>query len=106
MAGVGAADASGEIDVAVTIDVLEPGVFGLGYVDRRAVGEAARDGLRASLGERAGVGAGDWGGDSDCGQFNFSGELPEAVWRFGKCRGPSTAVVLRAWGAKINPRSG
>ncbi len=45
MAGVGAADASGEIDVAVAVDVFEPGVFGFGYVDGRAVRKAAGHGL-------------------------------------------------------------
>ena len=41
MAGVGTTDASGEIDVAVAVDVFEPCVFGFGDVDGRAVGEQA-----------------------------------------------------------------
>jgi hypothetical protein len=54
MTGVGAADASGEIDVAVAVDIFEPSVFAFGYVNRRAVRKAAGHGLDASLGEGAG----------------------------------------------------
>ena len=53
------ANASGEIEVAVAIDVFEPGVFGFRYVDGRAVGEAAGQGLGAARGERLGFRAGD-----------------------------------------------
>ena len=52
MADVEAADAAGEIEVAVAVDVFEPGVFGLGDVDRRAVRKAAGHGF-ARRSERA-----------------------------------------------------
>ena len=100
MAGVGAADASGEIDVAVAVDIFEPRVFGLGHVDGRAVGKAAGHGLGAAGGERLGV--------RDRGlavlmrivlMFSFSGELPESGRgsSLRRVRDPSTAVDLRAF---------
>ena len=49
MADVEAADAAGEIDVAVAVDVFEPGVFGFGDVDGRAVRKAAGHGFGAAL---------------------------------------------------------
>ncbi len=63
VAGVGAADTSGEVDVAVAVDVFEPRVFGFGYVDGRAVGKAAGHGFGAAGGERLGFWAGDWSAD-------------------------------------------
>ena len=51
MTSVGAADASGEVDVAVAIDIFEPCVFGFRHVDWRAVRKAAGHGLRAARGE-------------------------------------------------------
>ena len=59
MADVEAADAAGEIDVAVAVDVFEPGVFGFGDIDGRAVGKAAGHGFGAALGERLGFRAGN-----------------------------------------------
>ena len=60
MADVEAADAAGEIEVAVAVNVFEPGVFGLGNVDGRAVRKAAGHGFGAALGERLGLRAGNW----------------------------------------------
>jgi hypothetical protein len=51
MAGIGAADASSKIEEAVAVNVFEPGVFSLGYVDGRSVGKAAGNGFGAALGE-------------------------------------------------------
>ena len=45
MADIEAADAAGEIDVAVAVDVFEPGVFGFRYIHRRAVRKTAGHGL-------------------------------------------------------------
>jgi len=45
MTGVCAADAAGEVDVAVAVDVFEPCVFGFGHVNRRAVRKAPGQGL-------------------------------------------------------------
>jgi len=59
MAGVSAADAAGEIDVTVAVDVFKPRVFGFGNVDGRAVRQAAGHGLNAAFGKRFGLGAGD-----------------------------------------------
>ena len=59
MAGVGAADASGEIDVAVAVDIFEPCIFGFRDIDRCAVRKAAGHGFAAALGERTGFGTGD-----------------------------------------------
>jgi hypothetical protein len=53
-----AADAAGEVDVAVAVDVFEPGVFGFGDVDGRAVRKAAGHGLGAALGESRDFGPG------------------------------------------------
>src|SRR5208283_122373 len=55
MAHVSAADASGEVEVAVAVNVLEPRVFSLGDVDGRAVGEPARHSFRATLREGLGL---------------------------------------------------
>ena len=49
MSDVEAADAAGEIEVAVAVDIFEPRVFRLGHIDRRADGEPARNGVRAAL---------------------------------------------------------
>ena len=49
MADVEAANASGEVQVAVAIDVFEPGTFRLGNIDRRAVRKTAGHGFRAAL---------------------------------------------------------
>ena len=59
MPDVEAADASGEVEVAVAVDVFEPGVFRLGDIDGRAVRKAAGHGFRAALGERLGLRAGN-----------------------------------------------
>ena len=106
MAGVGAADASGEIDVAVAVDVFEPGVFGFGYVDGRAVGEAAGHGFGTAVGERAGVGAGNGCVDLNCAHFSFSGELPEAAVALRPGAGSYDCGCSSPLGAKNNPRSG
>ena len=72
VAGVGAADASGEVYVAVAVDIFEPGVFGFGYVDGCAVGDAAGDGLGAAGGEGLGFRAGDSSFEVDCAYVSFS----------------------------------
>src|ERR1019366_683416 len=51
MADVEAADAAGEVEVAVAVHVFEPGIFGLGNIDGRAVRKAAGHGFGAPLGE-------------------------------------------------------
>src|SRR5271165_134979 len=56
---VDAANASGKVEIAVAIDVFEPGVFSLGYVDRRPVGKAAGHGFRAALRQRLRLRAGN-----------------------------------------------
>ncbi len=60
MPDVEAADASGEVEVAVAVNVFEPGVFGFGDVDGRAVRKAAGHGFGAALGERLGFRAREW----------------------------------------------
>jgi hypothetical protein len=65
MADVEAANAPGKINVAVAIDIFEPGVSGFGDVDGRGVRQAAGHGLRAALTECAGVGAGDGSAEFD-----------------------------------------
>jgi hypothetical protein len=59
MADIETADAAGEVEIAVPVDVFEPGVFGLGNIDGRAVGKAAGHGFGAALGERSGLGPGN-----------------------------------------------
>ena len=59
MARVSAAYASGEVNVAVAIDVFEPGVFGLGYVDGCAVRKAAGHSMSAAGGKLFGFWPGD-----------------------------------------------
>jgi hypothetical protein len=49
MSDVQAPDASREIYVAVAVYVFEPGVLGLGYVDRGSMREAARNGFVSAL---------------------------------------------------------
>ena len=51
MADIEAANAAGEVQVAVAVDVFDPRVFGLGHVDRCADRKPARYGVRATLGE-------------------------------------------------------
>jgi hypothetical protein len=51
MANVEAADASGEVDVSVAINIVENSAFGFGNVDGRGVGEAARHGIGAAGGK-------------------------------------------------------
>ena len=48
MADVQAADAAGEIDVAIAVHIFERGAFGLGDVDRDGVAKPARDGVVAA----------------------------------------------------------
>ncbi len=57
MASVRAPNAAREVQVAIAVNVLEPGVFGLGHIDGRAVGKAAGHGLRAALRKGLGLGA-------------------------------------------------
>jgi hypothetical protein len=61
MSNVEAADAAGEIDVAVAVYVFEPCVFGFRYVHGGSMREAARNRAVAALGERFGFWARDWG---------------------------------------------
>src|SRR5437879_2005794 len=49
MAHIEAADASGKVDIAIAVDIFEPGPFGLGHINRRAMRKPARHGLRAAL---------------------------------------------------------
>jgi hypothetical protein len=49
MSYVEAADASGEIDVAIAVYIFEPGIFGFGYVDGSSVRESTRDGFIPAL---------------------------------------------------------
>ena len=51
MADVQAADAAGEVEVAVAIDVFKPGIFGFGNIDGRAVRKPAGHSFRAALGQ-------------------------------------------------------
>ena len=51
MPDIEAADAAGEIEVTVAVDILEPGVLRLGNVYRRAVRKPAGHGFRATLRE-------------------------------------------------------
>jgi hypothetical protein len=72
MTDVGAADAAGEIDVAVAVDVFEPCVFGLGDIDGRAVRKAAGHGL-ARRSESAGISGRGFGCvDTNRTHFSFS----------------------------------
>jgi len=61
MTDVKAPDATREIEIAVAVNVFEPGVFGLCNVNRRAVGKAAGHGFGAALGEGAGFWSGNCG---------------------------------------------
>src|ERR1700722_3985345 len=72
MANVEATDATGKIEVAVAVNVFEPGVFGLGNIDWRTVRKAAGHGFGAALGKDAGFWARDCGVDSNRAHFNFS----------------------------------
>ena len=49
MPDVEAADAAGEIEVAIAVDIFEPRVFGFGDIDGRAVRKPARHGFGAAL---------------------------------------------------------
>ena len=59
MADVEASNTSGEIQVAVAVDIFQPGVFGLGNVNRRAVRKPAGHSFRAALREGPGLRARD-----------------------------------------------
>ena len=50
MADVDAADAAGEIDEAIAVDILQRRPFGLGNIDWRGVGQSARNSGIAALG--------------------------------------------------------
>jgi hypothetical protein len=56
---VQASDATGEVEIAIAVDILEPRVFGFGYIDWRAVRKAAGHSLGAALGESLGLRTGD-----------------------------------------------
>ena len=49
MADIEAADTSSKVEVAIAVDIFEPGPFGLGNINRRAMRKPARHGLRAAL---------------------------------------------------------
>ena len=70
MADVQTADASGKVEVAVAVHVLEPGVFGLGNVDGRAVRKAAGHGFGAALGKGLGFRPWDGGAKLNCGHLS------------------------------------
>jgi hypothetical protein len=79
MTGIRAADASGKVDVAVAVDVFQPGAFGFRDVDRRAVRKAAGHGLGAALGESLRLRTGDGRADSNGTHVIFSREFPEST---------------------------
>src|SRR5436190_1734286 len=56
VSNIQAANPSGEIEVAVAVDVLEPGIFGFRDINGRAVREAAGHGFGAALREGLGIG--------------------------------------------------
>jgi len=49
MAHVEAADTPRKVEIAVAVDIFEPGIFGLGDINRRAVRKPARHRFRAAL---------------------------------------------------------
>src|SRR5262249_12939722 len=55
MTDIEATNASREIEVAVAIDIFEPGIFGLGNVDWRTVRKPAGHGFCTTLMERLGL---------------------------------------------------
>ena len=57
MADVEAADTPGKIQIAVAVDVFEPGVFRLGNIDGSAVRKPAGHGFRPALGKNLRLGA-------------------------------------------------
>ena len=52
MSHVEAADAAGEIEIAVAVDIFEPCVFRLGHINGRANRESARNGVGTARGQR------------------------------------------------------
>jgi hypothetical protein len=72
MADVEAADASGKIDEAVAVDVIDDRAFRSRGKERRGVIRAAGNGGFAAGHKDAGLGAGDFGAKLDGRHFLFS----------------------------------
>jgi len=58
---VEATDAAGEVDIAVSIYIFKPSVFGLGHIHWGSVREPSRHGGVAALCQRFGFWSGDRG---------------------------------------------
>src|SRR5437016_2972361 len=100
MAGVEAADASGEIEIAIAVHVFEDRAFSARRENGRSVGRAARDGGFAADHEGARLGAGNFGADLN----RFHGSVLRLVSSGPPQTADHTKAMPRLWGGSFARR--
>src|SRR5260370_34909858 len=85
MADVEAADAAGEIEIAIAVDVLDGGAVRAGGEAGRGVRRAGRNGGFAARHQGAGLGSGDFGANLNrVHDFCFSSSSEKQIPRFAR----------------------